>query len=324
VKGAALWAITCYFNPSGYKRKLFNYRHFRRHLPVPLACVELSFGGPFDLGPSDADLLVQIRGEAILWQKERLLNVALQHLPGACSAVAWVDCDVIFERSDWPERAEEALSNYPFIHLFQRRCYLASTAASTSLDLRQVESEAVSLGYLIETGQASPDHVRRSGAPLILGSTAGLAWAARREVVSRRGLYDACILGTGDRVMAAAAVGRFDYGIDALLMNPRQAQHYLSWARPFFAAVRARVGHVEGRVYHLWHGDLLHRRYHERHEGLRRYNFDPFVDIARDMDECWRWNSNKYALHAYVRGYFESRNEDGTDLPVVPVGHVEA
>jgi len=26
---------------------------------------------------------------------------------------------------------------------------------------------------------------------------------------------------------------------------------------------------------------------------------------------AWRWNSAKPALHAFVRRYFESRNEDG-------------
>jgi len=36
-----LAAITCYFNPAAYRRKLDNYRIFRRHLGVPLICVEL-------------------------------------------------------------------------------------------------------------------------------------------------------------------------------------------------------------------------------------------------------------------------------------------
>ncbi len=30
-----LWAITCYFNPIGYRRKLANYRLFRHRLSVP-------------------------------------------------------------------------------------------------------------------------------------------------------------------------------------------------------------------------------------------------------------------------------------------------
>ena len=306
-----LCAITSYFNPSGFQRKLNNYRIFRRRLAAPLVCVELSFAGDFDLTPSDADTLIQIRGSAVLWQKERLLNVGLQAVPPACEGVAWVDCDVVFERDDWAARALDALRDYPLVQLFRARCNLARTTDSARPDLSQIESQAVSLGYKLANGQATPDDVRRSDAPLALASTAGLAWAARRDVVARHGVYDVCILGTGDRVMVAAAIGEFDYGRDALLMNERQWLHYRSWGDPFFSAVQGKVGYVEGRAFHLWHGELKNRRYHERHEGLRQFDFDPSIDIALDPSGCWRWNSSKPAMHAYVRDYFDRRDEDG-------------
>ena len=44
-----LWAITCYFNPVGYRRRLENYRMFRQRLKVPLVAVELSFDEKFQL-----------------------------------------------------------------------------------------------------------------------------------------------------------------------------------------------------------------------------------------------------------------------------------
>jgi hypothetical protein len=40
--------------------------------------VELSFDGRFELAGSDADILIQLSGGAVLWQKERLLNLALK------------------------------------------------------------------------------------------------------------------------------------------------------------------------------------------------------------------------------------------------------
>src|SRR5215203_6717152 len=72
-----LWAITSYFNPMRYGRRLANYRLFREHLPLPLITVELSFGGQeeFDLREGEADVLIQLRGRDVLWQKERLLTV---------------------------------------------------------------------------------------------------------------------------------------------------------------------------------------------------------------------------------------------------------
>jgi hypothetical protein len=60
--GEAVWAVTCYFNPAGYRLRLENYRVFRQRLNVPLATVELSFDGDFELRADDADALLQIRG----------------------------------------------------------------------------------------------------------------------------------------------------------------------------------------------------------------------------------------------------------------------
>ena len=76
-----LWAITSYFNPAGYNTRLANYRAFRARLKVPLVTVEASFDGRVQLRAGDAEILVQRTARDVLWQKERLLNVALGFLP---------------------------------------------------------------------------------------------------------------------------------------------------------------------------------------------------------------------------------------------------
>ena len=45
-----MWAITSYYNPVRYKRRLSNYRMFRANLGIPLVTVELSFDDKFELG----------------------------------------------------------------------------------------------------------------------------------------------------------------------------------------------------------------------------------------------------------------------------------
>ena len=45
--GDDLWAITSYFNPAGYRRRLANFKTFRKHLQLPLVAVELAFGLDF-------------------------------------------------------------------------------------------------------------------------------------------------------------------------------------------------------------------------------------------------------------------------------------
>ena len=306
-----LWAITCYFNPVGYRRRLENYRLFRQRLTVPLVTVELSFDGKFQLSEEDADILVQIHGGDVMWQKERLLNIALKWVPESCDKIAWLDCDVVFGSDDWVERASQALGEFRLVHLFQERHDLPRHAGSDGLHSWDAPPTSQSVVYKMATRQAAPEDLFLANAPLERRSTAGLAWASPREVLEAHGFYDACILGTGDRAMLCAALGKFEYGTRAPLMNVWRAGHYLAWARPYFETVGGRVGYIQGRLFHLWHGDVRDRRYEERYRRLETFDFDPFTDITLDSNGCWRWNSDKRELHGYVKRYFESRNEDG-------------
>ena len=303
-----LWAITCYFNPVGYRRRLENYRLFRQRLTVPLVTVELSFDGKFQLSEGDADILVQIQGGDVMWQKERLLNIALKWVPESCDKIAWLDCDVVFGSDDWVERASQALDEFPLLHLFHERYDLPRDATPDQLDGRDTRAAAPSVVYnlAVSPGKLFLPFPREKRV-----TTTGLAWASPREVLEKIGFYDACILGGGDHAMLCAALGEFEHCTRRVLMNARREEHYLAWARPYFESVRGRVDYIPGRIFHLWHGEIKDRQYEERHRGLEASDFDPFTDIALDQNGCWRWGSDKTELHAFVRRYFESRAEDG-------------
>jgi hypothetical protein len=307
-----LWAITSYFNPSGYKSRSTTYRTFKEHLRVPLIAVELSFSGEFELQSGDADIVVRLIGRDVLWQKERLLNVALRALPPECDAVAWLDADVIFESDDWAARARAALQRFSIVQLFSERCQLGRGATRDWSGWTPVEIVAPSAGHTIAIGKLKRDDLRVSGAWVTGGPTTGLAWAARRSLLDRHGLYDAHILGAGDRAIVCAAIERFEDWDDAVAANSRQAQHYRAWGEPFFTEVGAGgIGWVDGRIFHLWHGDIEDRRYAKRHREFATFEFDPFRDIAIDTNGCWRWNSIKPEMHRYVSDYFATRREDG-------------
>ncbi len=308
-----LWAITSYFNPSGFKTRPANYRAFRKYLAAPLVAVELSFNGRFELRQGDAEILVQLVGRDVLWQKERLLNVALQHLPNDCDTVAWLDCDVVFARDDWPERAGAALGRFPLVQLFSERCDLASGATRGPAGWSPVYWAAPARGYKIVTGRYQQEvEMRNAGIRVADYSTPGLAWAARRALLDRHGLYDARIIGGGDSAMVGAALGNCERCIDLQRMDDRSSEHYRKWANSFFADVAGKIGYIDGRILHLWHGDRSRRRHEERHRQLATLGFDPCTDIALDPNGCWRWNSYKPMLHEFARRYFESRDEDGS------------
>lgn len=303
-----LWAITCYFNPLGYQSRLKNYRIFRQRLIVPLVAVELSHDGQYHLRADDAEILIQIKCEDFLWQKERLLNVALQSVPQDCPAVAWLDCDVVFENPDWPQRASELLQSFKIIEPFEFTYETRKDGLPGEVDSK--EDEGYSLMYALAKGIAPPD-ILRGNMRLEKRISSGLAWVAHRAILDKHGFYDACVMGSGNRAIACATLGRFDDAVHYLQMNPTWAKHYLAWARPFFDTVQGSVGYLPGGLFHLWHGDLRHRQYAERHKFLSDSGFDPTKDIFIDDNGAWRWSGSKTNMEKYIRGYFKSRREDG-------------
>lgn len=311
-----LWAITSYFNPMGYRTRLANYRSFQRNLTLPLLTVEMGFEGRFDLAKEDATILVQVPSSALMWQKERLLNVALGSLPGECRNLAWLDCDLVFERDDWPARATEALTNAVMVQLFSWICSLPRAADLAQPLAGQAYVRRPSLAWGWAEGRADRNHLAPSVTSGLVGGFSsdfanGHAWAIRRDALDPIGFYDAMIVGSGDYSMVQAALGRFETVRESRRLNPRRYRHYVDWARKFHQIVQGRIGIVPGEVYHLWHGELADRQYRARHGILADHDFDPYQDIALDEHGCWRWSSDKPALHDAVRAYFEGRREDG-------------
>ncbi len=306
-----LWAITAFFNPIGYKRKYANYRRFREGLGVPLLAIELGYGNGFELRDNDAEIVVRLRGRDVLWQKERLLNLAVEALPTSCRKAAWLDCDVLFDDPDWPERTSLALDRFALVQPYSRAFRTPPgwtigdplPAEEATRPVPEMIASGISMAACLEVPTG------RSGCAL------GYAWAAHRDLVREHGFYDACIVGGGDAAMVRAAYGRSDLLIRLVAMNAAQAKHYQRWAKRFYGDVAGSIGCIEGTLFHLWHGAMVDRRYIERQEELSAFGFDPHSDIAIDHEGAWRWSSHKPAMHASVRAYFSSRREDGAPPP---------
>lgn len=306
-----LWAITCYFNPMGYRRRLENFRVFRSRLIVPLVAVEVTYDGMFQLRQTDAEVVVRCWDADILWQKERLLNLALLSLPPECKLVAWLDCDIVFLDEQWPAECETLLREYPLVQLFRRILDLGEGQGVPVAGTAKRMRGRLGLAFGVHSG-AIPDAVfRTTGASLRLGYSPGHAWAARRDILQHMCLYDALILGSGDKGLAAAAYGQIEQVTEALALNQPQTEHYRAWAEGFWRAVRGRVGWCGSTLAHLWHGELALRLYGARYQGLHNFHFDPAEDLAIGRDGCWRWATRKIAMHEYVRDYFALRREDG-------------
>jgi hypothetical protein len=304
------WGLTTFFNPAGYENKYRNYRMFReasKKQGLNLVAVELAFGeAPFELTLSDAERLVQLRTspQNILWQRERLLNIALKNLPDDCDKIAWIDCDLLFKNNNWIPETCQRLEVYRVLQPFDA-CVRLSKGLT---DLSDDDCEQLRLGR--STGESRYGRGYAASLPHKTRLT-GLAWCARRSIFEKQGFYDKFVLGGCDGVIARGFTGtlndeRWKRKFPAKMVTDQQ-----EWATLIYQEVQGSISFVPGILLHLWHGERSNRFYSKRYRILQRHDFDPEQDIRLDDQGIWMWGSAKSGLHKDVESYFFFRREEG-------------
>lgn len=303
-----LWVITPYYNPMGYQTRRRNYEIFSRVLRnsgIPLITVECVFGDQkFDL-PESPDV-IRLKSESMLWQKERLLNLAISWLPPSCTAVAWLDCDLMFTNPNWAQETVARLHDAAVVQVFETCNRLPQQYADPSAH----GDICTSFGSVL-----SQDPSQYATGNFANHGHTGYGWAARRDILDKHGLYEAAIAGSADHYMAHAAVGDFDSVCITRHMsrNPTLKRHYRDWAESFYESVGGKLQAVSGTVLHLWHGELADRKYSLRHLELEALQFNPYTDLVSHPGKPLELkpSSRTEELIRWFGMYFASRREDG-------------
>jgi|SRR5580658_582868 hypothetical protein len=295
-----LWVVTAYFNWCHYESKLKNYNCFKENLAkanINLLTVECALtNDQFELCDEN---VIHVRTNSLLWQKERLLNVALCALPPHCKYVAWLDCDLLFDASSWEDKVSCLLQRHIAVQLFDTVWRQAKGEPFSSPRTRVDQG-------LVAHHQMNGETSRTAGK-----GHPGFAWAARREIISETGLYDKGVVGGADRLIALAWIGNLTSALLERVLPPKALSHFSAWMQDSFKPNQGSIGFLPETIFHLWHGEQADRSYNERHEALKRWDFDPSLDIRKNSDSCWEWCSNKVELHEWVAAYFANRKEDG-------------
>ena len=260
----------------------------------------------------DCDILVRRRTSSgnTLWQKERLLNIALEHLPRTVDKVMWLDSDLIFLNEDWVVETSELLDRFPVVQPFGWMTYLSSAQEGTdAVDQLATLPLGQGVGLIYHSAglglQSFPDMCFRSN--FLLGHP-GFAWAARREVITASGFYDRSIIGGGDRIMLNGFTGHY-VGVSRK-MPLAMAEDVRAFGRKLTPLVGpTNVSYTPGVVLHIWHGNRADRDYTHRYQILLVNKYDPVHDVRVNEDGVLAWNSEKPKLHRMVNEYFNNRKE---------------
>ena len=303
-----LGIVTSYFNPCGFEGRAANFERFVepiRAAGIPLVIVEASFPGDVPLRAEHQSMRIAARD--LMWQKERLLDLGTGWLPASCTKVAWLDADVLFEDPKWAVATSELLENVVVVQPFASAVRLSRGA----LTPRPADDVFESFGSMFVNRPEELAHGKYD-----LHGHTGFAWAARRDMVARHGLYDACIGGSADHMMAHAFAGDLQSRCITRMVGHggRHLAHFRRWARRLHAEVLGRLSFTPGRLLHLWHGTIENRRYAQRNKELQAFGFDPSIDIRISDTGSWEWASDRPELHEWARRYFDQRREDDDSL----------
>lgn len=305
---ADFWVVTSFLNPSRYLTKRKNYEVFLASLAsvaVPCLTVECAFRDePFELEASRC--VLHVRSTDILWQKERILNLAIATLPDECTKVAWLDCDILFNSPLWAKEVASLLDDYAVLQPFASVVRLPRGALFDDGTGKRWPS----FGAVYQRDRDAAG----SGKFDPHGHT-GFAWAARRDLLEKVGLYDACIAGSADHLMAHVFARQFDNDCVTRIVGSTgpYRDHFFRWANRTDAIVGGKLTAGSSLLRHLWHGEEIHRRYVERNQQLIHSSFDPDRDITLAANGCWKFHGDSTPLRQWMIDYFASRKEDGDE-----------
>lgn len=261
--------------------------------------VETAYGDrPFEMTESSNPRHYQFRTSSEIWQKESMINLAIQRLPHSWKQVAWIDTDIAFTRPDIFQEAWHQLQHHSVIQLF---------------------SDCVDLGPNHEIIQSHKGfcfmyHENRRVTRRYEFAHPGFAWAATREAMENLGGLIEAPLGAADHHMALALVGKAKFSLPGGI-HPNYSKMVMNWQDRAEQYIKRNIGFVPGLIYHHWHGSKKNRKYVERWDILTKNNFDPEIHLTRSWTGLLELSDKApIVIRDDIRAYFRQRQEDGIDI----------
>lgn len=254
---------------------------------IELACFEDS---EFSIPESSNFIRIKPGPGTLLWQKERLLNLALSQIPKDYANIVWADADILFQDTNHLQRdIDLKLQDYSIVHLFKTVSWLNPDRTIRSTFRSVVDQPAEHFGH------------------------PGYAWAARREELDPVGFFDYHITGNGDTFMYFLMNRKIERWAQPFFDLPGiqyVSEKYLTQVKKHFTS---RIGNLDGNIKHLFHGDYKNRNYENRHKILLDNDYDPIMCIRLNNSGLYEFNHNEpkaLIIEDLIKQYLNRRKEN--------------
>lgn len=299
-------AIISYFNFSRQKAREIALRQTLRYLSRQVDVILVCYGLMDESIFSEKRVhIVHVQSASRVWQKERFNNIALLHIKKNHKYIIWVDADVIFVEPDWLVQLKDRLISYRLVQLFNK-----------VIDVSMVNNRFTLLGLnrksVIESlyDDISPEsYFGQSGISLQLGCNPGMAWGARVETIKKIGFCDFMIMGSGDKLLLASAMGYYKMYSELLHLNESLRKLSLEWGKRVFQVVEGKVFYLENTIYHLVQGNYDSRNYPGRYQLIKDDGFVFHDYLNVNEYASWQWKNSNNRFASIIESYFSARKD---------------
>lgn len=292
-----LAVLLVFYNPAGFKRIFDNLIYVINTLKeknIPYFVAECVFNGK---KPQIPDATIVLHSNSFMFYKEQLINALEKHVPEKYTKLMLMDGDIIFDSPDWVDQVSMSLDTNDIVQPFDKACWLMPGN-------KIIRSWKYSYGHaLVKKTQINYQNIHMYHP--------GFAWAFKRSTFRQLGgLYPNAIIGGGDMLFT------FNFFVDEIpeywfkdaMITTIPIEAWPAYHKNF-KKIAPKVGVVEIRALHLFHGLSLNRQYRTRYQK--------FADMLNmKWDDCIVMNKDNLTefkdpkLRHRLLPYFKERNED--------------
>lgn len=294
--GNPLYVILPYFNFCGFQRRRQLFIEFVNRISKVkgIRTLVVECKGLARLGQLPVWKHLTVETDCFIWLKENLVNIGVASLPRSWERIAWIDADITFLNENWVECTHEALDAFDVVQLFHTAIHLGPNGEPIKTDK--------SFGYMAISSGTPYSKTDKYGF-----WHPGYAWACTRKAYETMGgLLDWAILGSGDRHMALALIGRVEDSAPGNI-HPSYKKLLVQFQNKI---KNLELGWVKGTIVHNWHGSLENRKYKERWEILTSLKYNPELDIGYTRRGLIQLTSLGNRFGKDIERYFHERCED--------------
>jgi hypothetical protein len=212
-----------------------------------------------------------------IWVKENLINLVLQnHLPEDYKFFCWLDCDIFFEDKDWVNHTIDLLSENDAIQMFNFAINQERRMEFDDIPFNSFETAPTFKGHSVSISQIAYSFNHYDVTDFRPHS--GYGWGMTKDFYTKIGkLWDCNIIGSGDSVIARSIVQILteEQILTRNLLNVIYSKTYGQQILEYYKKFKdCKCSFLPSRIYHFFHGAMKNRLYIERHNLLRKLNYD--------------------------------------------------